>query len=100
MQIAPGRRRDRGFSFFGPSSFPQVWSSAVIATHNLRVDDIEPLIAPRDLLAQLPLSEPSARFVTDTRREIAAALRGTDSRPLVFVGPCSIHDPRSALEYA
>jgi 3-deoxy-7-phosphoheptulonate synthase len=69
-------------------------------THNLRVDRIEALIAPDELKRAHPLPAESARFVADTRREIEAVLSGADARVLAIVGPCSIHDPGAALEYA
>lgn len=58
------------------------------------------LPSPLELKRALPLRERIARFVGDRRRAVAAALRGDDPRLLVIVGPCSIHDPRSAREYA
>ena len=69
-------------------------------THNLRVERIEPLVAPAELRATLPLSDRSAQFIAQTRRAIEAILEGRDGRRLAIVGPCSIHDPKAALEYA
>lgn len=69
-------------------------------TNNLRVERIEPLTAPDAFKHGLPLSTQGARFVADTRREIEGVLSGRDRRLLVIVGPCSIHDPVAALEYA
>ncbi len=69
-------------------------------THNLRVERIEPLVAPAELRATLPLSDRSAQFIAHTRRAIEAILEGRDGRRLAIVGPCSIHDPKAALEYA
>ena len=69
-------------------------------TNNLRVERIEPLAAPDELKRALPQDEASAAFVAGTRREIAAVLAGEDRRLLAIVGPCSIHDPAAALEYA
>jgi 3-deoxy-7-phosphoheptulonate synthase len=69
-------------------------------TNNLRVQRIEPLASPAELKRELPLPEASAAFVAQTRREIEAVLRGEDPRLLAIVGPCSIHDPAAALEYA
>jgi len=59
-----------------------------------------PLACPADLEEQLPLDRVGAEFVARTRREIAAILSGRDDRLLVVVGPCSIHDPAAALDYA
>jgi len=69
-------------------------------THNLRVERIEPLTAPDAQKREQPQSETSAAFVAGTRREIEAVLAGDDRRLLAVVGPCSIHDPAAALEYA
>lgn len=69
-------------------------------TSDLRIRAQKPLIAPAVLEEELPVSDASAELVARTRREIAALLAGKDDRLLVVVGPCSIHDPAAALEYA
>ncbi|MSU50001.1 MAG: 3-deoxy-7-phosphoheptulonate synthase [Opitutus sp.] len=69
-------------------------------TSDLRIREQKPLIAPAELLDELPLSDDAAGLVSRTRREIAAIVTGADDRLLVVVGPCSIHDPAAALEYA
>jgi 3-deoxy-7-phosphoheptulonate synthase len=67
---------------------------------NLRIGDSRPLLPPAILIEELPLSE-KARDVTDRgRAESAAILSGKDDRLCVIVGPCSIHDPAAAVEYA
>ncbi|MBJ9975120.1 3-deoxy-7-phosphoheptulonate synthase [Pseudomonas sp. S75] len=58
------------------------------------------LPSPHLLKQQMPLSSELAQQVHTHRQAIRAILEGRDSRLLVIVGPCSIHDPRSALEYA
>jgi 3-deoxy-7-phosphoheptulonate synthase len=50
-------------------------------------------------MEELPMSERDVQFVSEQRSQIAAILEGVDSRLLVVVGPCSIHDPAAALEY-
>jgi 3-deoxy-7-phosphoheptulonate synthase len=72
----------------------------VPVTSNIHVTRFEPLLAPRALLAELPLTRRAARTVVEGRDEIRAILAGSDGRMLVVVGPCSIHDPAAALEYA
>lgn len=62
--------------------------------------DARPLPAPSDLEERLPLDAACAALVARARRDIAAVLEGRDERLLVIVGPCSIHDPAAALEYA
>ncbi|MHB1399475.1 MAG: 3-deoxy-7-phosphoheptulonate synthase [Trichloromonadaceae bacterium] len=69
-------------------------------TSNLRIRGLTPLIAPTDLKQVFPLSEPGAEFVTEAREQVKSILFGQDPRLMVVVGPCSIHDPRAAIEYA
>jgi 3-deoxy-7-phosphoheptulonate synthase len=69
-------------------------------TSDLRIRSQKPLVAPATLEAELPLSDAGADFVAQARREIAGILTGADDRLLVVVGPCSIHDPVAAVEYA
>ncbi|WP_168013940.1 3-deoxy-7-phosphoheptulonate synthase [Halomonas salinarum] len=59
-----------------------------------------PLPTPDELRSDLPLSPMLAKRVEEQREAIRAILDGRDDRLLVVVGPCSIHDPRSAREYA
>jgi 3-deoxy-7-phosphoheptulonate synthase len=61
---------------------------------------IRPLPTPRELKTRLPLSPAAARTVGATRAAIRAAIRGRDGRLVVICGPCSIHDPEAALDYA
>lgn len=71
------------------------------ATDDERVRRIRPLPPPEHFVQLLPIRGTEAeRLVVDTRRAIKAILAGSDDRLLVVIGPCSIHDPKSALEYA
>ncbi len=70
------------------------------STADLRIRATKPLIAPALLEEELPLDDARATLVARTRREIEAILTGADPRLLVVVGPCSIHDPAAAVEYA
>jgi 3-deoxy-7-phosphoheptulonate synthase len=72
----------------------------MLPTHNLHVRESVRLIAPRELKSALPMTEASNRTVVTGRNAISAILKRTDPRLLVVVGPCSIHDPTGALEYA
>ncbi len=67
---------------------------------NLHVRELLPLLAPNELKARLPLTADAAHTVTAARADIRRVLRGDDRRLLVVVGPCSIHDPDAALDYA
>ncbi len=69
-------------------------------TDDLRIAGINPLISPAILSYYLPISQRAAEVVSDTRNAASAIVNGTDDRLLVVVGPCSIHDPKAALEYA
>ncbi|MES9861434.1 MAG: 3-deoxy-7-phosphoheptulonate synthase [Candidatus Thiodiazotropha sp. LLP2] len=67
---------------------------------NLRVSSAQPLIRPSELLEAMPVSDEIYDHVVRVREYIHRILVGEDERPLVIVGPCSIHDPDSAMEYA
>src|SRR3989475_3172846 len=69
-------------------------------TRDLRVESFRPLLPPLILLEEQPLGDRGSETVTRTRREIGRVLRGEDDRLVVIVGPCSIHDPVAALDYA
>ena len=69
-------------------------------TDDLRIARIRPLLAPAILSEEFPLSDSAARFVDGSRRAIEAIFSGTDARLMVVVGPCSIHDPIAAIQYA
>jgi len=69
-------------------------------TDDLRIRDITRVRSPRELHEEYPLSETAANTVHDTRHAIQRILHGRDERLLVVVGPCSVHDPEAALEYA
>lgn len=69
-------------------------------TRDLHIVENRPLLTPASLIQELPLTESAAALVAETRDRLRAILRGTDSRLLVIVGPCSIHDINAALDYA
>lgn len=69
-------------------------------TDDLRIAEILPLIQPALLMHEFRLDEPESAFVEDSRKRAEAILSRKNDRLLVVVGPCSIHDTRSALEYA
>jgi len=69
-------------------------------TSNVRIAGIRPLVPPAILQEQLPLPAEGAVLVERARRDLSRILRGVDDRLMVVVGPCSIHDPEAALEYA
>lgn len=69
-------------------------------TSDLRIRTARPLLSPAILEEDLPLGEAGAALVHRARREIGDILSGRDDRLIVVVGPCSIHDPAAALDYA
>ncbi|KKW68689.1 phospho-2-dehydro-3-deoxyheptonate aldolase [Lampropedia cohaerens] len=70
-------------------------------TDNQRIQEIAVLPPPEHLIRFFPIQGTSAeRLVLDTRQRIRGILHGKDDRLLVIVGPCSIHDPAAAVEYA
>jgi 3-deoxy-7-phosphoheptulonate synthase len=69
-------------------------------TDDLRITNVRPLVPPAILLEEIPLSERASNVVSDARAAIGNALHGRDPRLVIVSGPCSIHDPRAALEYA
>ena len=72
----------------------------MVKTNNLNIKSITPIIAPADLRQVFPLSPDASAFVADSRASIKNILKGRDPRLMVVVGPCSIHDPVGAHEYA
>ncbi|HEY1171800.1 MAG TPA: 3-deoxy-7-phosphoheptulonate synthase [Verrucomicrobiae bacterium] len=68
--------------------------------NNLHVQETKRLLSPNALKAQLPLSQKAEQTVVKGREAVRAILRGEDPRLLVILGPCSIHDPSAALDYA
>ena len=69
-------------------------------TSDLNIAATFPLIAPRDLVALEPATPAANRTVVDARKAIVEILTQEDPRLLVVVGPCSVHDPGAAIEYA
>ncbi len=67
---------------------------------DLHVLATQPLVAPRALKEELPVDEMLAETVVNARETVRRILNGRDSSLLCVVGPCSIHDPEAALDYA
>ncbi|MCR6655265.1 MAG: 3-deoxy-7-phosphoheptulonate synthase [Opitutus sp.] len=74
--------------------------TAHVPTADLRIRAQKPLIAPALLEEEFSLPDDGAALIATARRDIAHILTGDDDRLIVVVGPCSIHDPVSALDYA
>lgn len=69
-------------------------------TDDVRINAIHELLPPLAHLYELPISDAATELVVQTRQEIADLVHGKDNRLLVIIGPCSIHDPKAAIEYA
>ena len=69
-------------------------------TDDLRISGMQVVIAPEELHREYPLSERASDTVYRTRQAIHDILQSNDDRVLVIVGPCSIHHPKAAREYA
>ncbi|MBU6409824.1 MAG: 3-deoxy-7-phosphoheptulonate synthase [Verrucomicrobia bacterium] len=69
-------------------------------TQDLHVKEIVRLLSPRELKSQWPATEAVAATVARSRERVIRILRQEDPRMLVVIGPCSIHEEKSALEYA
>ncbi|KAG0354902.1 3-deoxy-7-phosphoheptulonate synthase [Gamsiella multidivaricata] len=67
---------------------------------DLRVSGYSALLPPQIIQEEHPMSKVSRKVVSLARQQAAKILRGEDDRLIVIVGPCSIHDPKAALEYA
>ncbi|WP_437745946.1 3-deoxy-7-phosphoheptulonate synthase [Sorangium sp. So ce302] len=70
------------------------------STDDLRIAGLRPLIPPAILIEEIPVSPAASETVAFTRKAAERVISGDDDRIIVVVGPCSIHDPKAALEYA
>jgi 3-deoxy-7-phosphoheptulonate synthase len=69
-------------------------------TDDVRIRELKELTPPSHLIRELPCRDASAELIYTARNAIHRILHGMDDRLVVIVGPCSIHDPKAALEYA
>jgi 3-deoxy-7-phosphoheptulonate synthase len=69
-------------------------------TDDLHIEQLKPLIPPAVLIEEFPVSDEASETIAQARNGIERVLEGKDDRLVVVVGPCSIHDPDAALEYA
>ncbi|MEN8214406.1 MAG: 3-deoxy-7-phosphoheptulonate synthase AroG [Pseudomonadota bacterium] len=72
----------------------------IYQTDDLRIRKIKEVASPASVHEAFPISEAAAHTVHDTRLNIHRVLHNEDDRLIVIVGPCSVHDPEAALEYA
>ncbi|HLS80016.1 MAG TPA: 3-deoxy-7-phosphoheptulonate synthase [Steroidobacter sp.] len=71
-----------------------------IRTDDLRICNIRELVTPEQVMHEHPITERASTSVDQGRRAMQEILHGRDDRLAVVIGPCSIHDPEAALEYA
>jgi 3-deoxy-7-phosphoheptulonate synthase len=71
-----------------------------MSVRDTRITSYEPLLSPAALIDEMPLHEAESKTVELGRTEVRGVLDGTDRRLLAIVGPCSVHDPKAAIEYA
>ncbi len=87
-----------------PNSATTTWYAPVDKTSQTddeRIKDITVLPPPEHLIRFFPIQgTPVESLITNTRKNVHNIIAGTDDRLLVVIGPCSIHDPAAALEYA
>jgi 3-deoxy-7-phosphoheptulonate synthase len=69
-------------------------------TDDVRIEHLRPLLPPAILMEEIPLDEAQSASVATARSAAADILEGRNDRLLVVVGPCSVHDPAAALDYA
>ncbi len=69
-------------------------------TDDLRIREIKELSRPAEVMAEFPRTDAASRTVSGARRALHAILHGSDDRLAVVIGPCSIHDPVAAIDYA
>ncbi len=69
-------------------------------TDNVRIREIRALLTPNEVTAEFARTDTATQTVSDARASLHDILHGADDRLAVVVGPCSIHDPAAAMEYA
>ena len=72
----------------------------MLSTQDLRISSIEMLKTPSEMEKELPIPDDILFRISEYRKTVADIIHGKDSRLLAIIGPCSIHDPKAALEYA
>lgn len=82
-----------------PSSTAHIVSLPV-PTDDLRIEKLQTLSPPAQVIGEAPATSSVAEVVGAGRRAVHEILQGRDDRLAVVIGPCSIHDPKAALEYA
>jgi len=88
------------FCYRRAEPFAQTIAMTHPATENLNIASFDAMPSPADIKRRIPLTEHAVNTVLEGRRTIRRILDREDPRPIVIVGPCSIHDPIAGLDYA
>ena len=83
-----------------PSSIAAQRVSLPVPTDDLRIEKLQTLSPPAQVIGEAPASATMAELVGEARHAVHEILNGRDDRLVVVIGPCSIHDPAAALDYA
>jgi 3-deoxy-7-phosphoheptulonate synthase len=95
------RTAARPGGFFLAGGFSKSGATAVLSTtDDLRITELKELTTPDEVMREIPRTLTATRVVMAARNAIKSILNGTDDRLLVIVGPCSVHDPVAAVDYA
>ena len=87
--------------FFISGRFLNKGAKAVLSTtDDLRISELKELTPPQEVMREVPRTLTATRIAMAARNAIHGILHGTDDRLLVVVGPCSVHDPEAAVDYA
>ena len=71
-----------------------------MSTYNININSIESIYSPLDIKSELSIDEDVSNQIISWRETVSNIISGKDNRIILIVGPCSIHDPKAALEYA
>ncbi len=74
--------------------------ASLAPTQNLNVVSLRPIVTPKQLEQEMPKNPATHATVVEGRQTIRNIFNGTDKRLLLVIGPCSVHDPKAAYEYA
>ncbi len=72
----------------------------IVKTDDLRIESIKAVTPPAEIIEEIPITENAANTVDETRTGIQNIIKGDDKRLMVVIGPCSIHNVDSAIDYA
>jgi 3-deoxy-7-phosphoheptulonate synthase len=92
--------RPGGFFVLAGGFFKQGAKAVLSTTDDLRIVELKELSTPEEVMREIPRTLTATRVVMAARNAIHDILNGTDDRLLVVVGPCSVHDPLAAVDYA